>query len=619
MKQKIVLFLLLASVGLSQAQDFITRKGTKLTKGKDGAEIHLRGICFGNWVWSDVELPVTHHQEIDYKRVSAMGMNTVRFYLNYKTFEVDAAPGEYKETGWQWIDRNIQWAKKHGIYLILNMHVPQGGFQSQCKGDALWTIPSNQDRVVALWKAIAERYKDEPQIAGYDLINEPTPSVTFTRWKNLAQRLIDSIRTVDKNHLVIAERAIALGCDYSKDDGNFNFQPLREDNLMYTVHIYEPYLYTHQNQSWAGTGEGGKYPDESIVSAPSDAQFATGNYANYFLPAGNSDWTFSKGKPFLVASDTIIIGRPVFYGHKLGAGTAYYDDITLNEVDAQGNVIKQLGKSSFNPNGTLWFWSEKNDGAMGTSTSGHGDNTSITNTGTSGYSSIICADFTFKAEKGHYYAIDGWLKGTNIPAGATATISTEFSYSPSKSKVEARNYEFMKNQILRYSKYPRENGYPVYFGEFGLVRDCFQNGRGGVNWMKDVLHLFDSLDFHFTYHDYHEDAFGLYTGWNTYVDSTTVNTDLKKTFETFFLGDPVGLEDQERKALNDIQVFPNPSAGTFHVKNIIPGTEMKVVDIKGQLMLEGPKTEFGESLRPGMYYCQWKINDRIRTVKVVKE
>lgn len=47
------------------------------------------------------------------------------------------------------------------------MHYPQGGYQSQGNGMALWTDPENQRRLVKLWGEIARRYADEPAIQGY--------------------------------------------------------------------------------------------------------------------------------------------------------------------------------------------------------------------------------------------------------------------------------------------------------------------------------------------------------------------------------------------------------------------------------------------------------------------
>ena len=118
-------------------------RGTEIVDGK-GRPVLLRGVAFGNDVWSNVRLPRRHHDETDYQRVAAMGMNAVRFYMNYRTFEADAAPGQYLDDGWQWLDDNIAWAKRHNVYLILNMHVPPGGFQSLGNGKALtFSIEAN--------------------------------------------------------------------------------------------------------------------------------------------------------------------------------------------------------------------------------------------------------------------------------------------------------------------------------------------------------------------------------------------------------------------------------------------------------------------------------------------
>ena len=48
-----------------------------------------QGVAFGNRVWADDRIPRTHHDERDYARLAALGMNAVRFYLNYQTFEDD--------------------------------------------------------------------------------------------------------------------------------------------------------------------------------------------------------------------------------------------------------------------------------------------------------------------------------------------------------------------------------------------------------------------------------------------------------------------------------------------------------------------------------------------------
>ena len=48
---------------------------------------------------TDDRLPTLHHSEADFKRLHCMGLNVVRFYLNYHWFEDDARPCTYEQTG----------------------------------------------------------------------------------------------------------------------------------------------------------------------------------------------------------------------------------------------------------------------------------------------------------------------------------------------------------------------------------------------------------------------------------------------------------------------------------------------------------------------------------------
>jgi len=79
--------------------DLLHVRGADIVDGK-GKPVLLRGVAFGNDVWSNARLLRSHHNEIDYQRVAAMGMNAVRFYMNYRTFENDVAFGAYLDDGW---------------------------------------------------------------------------------------------------------------------------------------------------------------------------------------------------------------------------------------------------------------------------------------------------------------------------------------------------------------------------------------------------------------------------------------------------------------------------------------------------------------------------------------
>jgi endoglucanase len=62
--------------------------------------------------------------------------------LNYRIFEDNAEPYLYKQSGWNFLDQNIRWAKDFDLYLILSMMVPPGGYQpSGGEGGRQWDEP----------------------------------------------------------------------------------------------------------------------------------------------------------------------------------------------------------------------------------------------------------------------------------------------------------------------------------------------------------------------------------------------------------------------------------------------------------------------------------------------
>ena len=263
---------------------FIHAFGRTLYDDK-GKEFIIKGMAFGNDVWSNPTSPPRfHHSEASYKELSQLGFNSVRFYLNYSLFESDEKPYEYRSTGFDWLDTNIKWAGKYGIRLVLNMHYPQGGYQSQGNGTLLWTDSENQKRLKALWTEIARRYADEPVILGYGLVNEPVPvgktnvDEALDMWKTLSNDITASIREYDSRHLIFIEKANPKPYPGGETDWNVSLErslPLQNStNIVYEFHTYHPFLYTHQQFDWAGTvGEEHKYPDAGTGKAKLEESF----------------------------------------------------------------------------------------------------------------------------------------------------------------------------------------------------------------------------------------------------------------------------------------------------------------------------------------------------------
>jgi len=87
-----------------------------------------------------------------------------------------------------------------------------------------------------MWRTIASRYRNEPAVLGYDLLNEPIPNIPAVEIYNsklepLYKRIVAAIREVDRNHVVILGGA--------QWDSNFAvFGPPFDRNAMYTFHKY---------------------------------------------------------------------------------------------------------------------------------------------------------------------------------------------------------------------------------------------------------------------------------------------------------------------------------------------------------------------------------------------
>jgi endoglucanase len=517
------------SVNANQTQyyDWLKTSGSNITD-KNGHPILLQGVAFGNEVWTDTEIPLNHHSEIDYQRIHSMGMNVVRFYLNYKTFEDDANPYQYKQSGWDWIDTNIKWAKENKVYLILNMHVPQGGFQSLGNGTALWDIVENQNRFKALWKTIALKYKDEPTIAGYDLLNEPVTTQSIDQWKNLAQSTIDSIRTIDLNHIIFVERLNAVGNNWS-NDANMNFIDLNDSNLCYEFHFYSPIEYTHQGASWIQPPIpiGEVYPNEKKVVL-NNPNWLTATFNTTTTPTGTFDWTYINGEPlkYKITNTKIATGKPALI-NQLNTGTLWFDQLVIKEFDPNGNFVQIIDSIDLGIEDGGFYWSADNSGAKSIDNSiGYLSNTSIKLSGSTSDANYAMDKYRFIPKQNYYYSISGWVKGDQVPNNALARFRIDFE----SGDAYYLNKEYLISLIEPYYQVSKSKGRALYLGEFGVINNGFNNGRGGVQWVSDMIDILQERNAHFTYHTYHEDAFGIYKGYGKPIDPNQSNVELIQLF-----------------------------------------------------------------------------------------
>ncbi len=276
----LVLILLYSMVSFAQKKQ---EKGIRFlhTAGQDivdesGKKVFLKGVGLGNWLLPEgymwkfgnlgdrprkIEKVIadligkekaalfwkTYREnyitEMDIKRIAELGFNSVRPALNSRLFLTEGENPVYVEEGFLLIDNLISWCKKYGIYVIIDMHGAPGGQTGANIDDSPNNIPElfiekkYQDQLVDLWIKIAQRYKDEPAVAAYDLLNEPLPKGTGAadKYKHLLvplyQTITSEIRKIDKRHMITLE-----GFDWSNDWSLFD-KPF-DSNTFYQFHYY---------------------------------------------------------------------------------------------------------------------------------------------------------------------------------------------------------------------------------------------------------------------------------------------------------------------------------------------------------------------------------------------
>lgn len=184
--------------------------------------------------------------EKDIAWIASQGLNSVRLALNSRHL-FDTSPDgtvSFNTTTMQYVDNCIEWCRKYDLYIFLDMHGAPGGQTGQNIDDSendipeLFTDERNQDALVKMWQLLAMKYCDDATVGGYDLINEPLP-----KWNSqyhylllpLYRRLIDAIREIDKNHVIVLE-----GAHWATDFSVFDDFTAEEaaDNIVLQFHKY---------------------------------------------------------------------------------------------------------------------------------------------------------------------------------------------------------------------------------------------------------------------------------------------------------------------------------------------------------------------------------------------
>ncbi len=227
---------------------------------------YMAGVNLGGWLSQYREYSYEHFDtfitEQDIKRISSWGMDHVRLPVDYPLLEDDDAPFNYKEEGFKYVDKCVQWCKNHGLNVILDLHRAPGFSFSTPDKNRLFDDPLLQERFVKLWQYFAKRYVNERDNVAFELLNEVVEPDS-KRWNVLSHRAMRAIREIDLDRIIIIG-----GNRYNSVFTLKELEIIDDPNVVYTFHYYEPMLFTHQKASWvdvcAEFNQGQEYPGRFV-------------------------------------------------------------------------------------------------------------------------------------------------------------------------------------------------------------------------------------------------------------------------------------------------------------------------------------------------------------------
>ncbi len=262
-----------------------------------------KGVSFTNWLEdANGKFKKFEFGEKDIQILAENGFKSIRLpidldlYATNRDAFVKGTDAELKfddDTLFMVLDSFVEWTGKHNMSFVIDYHEYDNSYNLTSAKD------SNYVKMMAeVWKHVAAHYAENTrEDVFFELLNEPDMSdgkVTAALWTTAAQAIIDAIRSVNtKQTLLFGDVKWYSITELAKRT------PFADDNIIYVIHTYEPFAFTHQGGSWTdyATIKGLPFPYDptkwSTVSGDFGVTASTKSYVktaikNYYK-AGNKE------------------------------------------------------------------------------------------------------------------------------------------------------------------------------------------------------------------------------------------------------------------------------------------------------------------------------------------
>ena len=185
----------------------------------------------------------TYTTPTDFALIKKLGFDHVRLSIDPEPLIGDAQLGSLRKEPIARLDKTVKQITDAGLNVVLDIHPEENwkGLLSQGADSA--------ERFAAFWCTFAGHFAaTDPEKVFFELMNEPTLQDLY-RWEGIQDRTVARVRAVVPRHTLIATASM-----YSSIDNLLALEPVRDENVIYTFHDYNPMWFTHQGATWGSMG-----------------------------------------------------------------------------------------------------------------------------------------------------------------------------------------------------------------------------------------------------------------------------------------------------------------------------------------------------------------------------
>ena len=204
-----------------------------------------KGVNLTGWfaAGSARSVPFTKFTKTDLQDIKSLGCDVIRLPITLHYMTNGAPNYEIDPIFYNYLDQVIDWTEELQLNLIIDNHTIE-----------VATSKTVEAPLLKIWPQMARHYKNRPTSIYYEILNEPN-TLLAADWAVIQAKVVDSIRVYDTKHTIVV-----TGADWGGISGLLNLKKLKDLNLIYSFHFYDPFLFTHQGASWASLADLGGVP-----------------------------------------------------------------------------------------------------------------------------------------------------------------------------------------------------------------------------------------------------------------------------------------------------------------------------------------------------------------------